>query len=409
MDAPRPLTVPEAQARLLARFHRGGAESVDLVTALGRVLAVEVTTAVDLPPFTNSAMDGYAVRAADIAGATASAPILLRVVGMQATGIAALPMLSPGEAVAITTGAPLPAGADAVVRLEDTDGGMERVAVNAAMRAGANIRRQGETVRAGTPLLPAGTRLGPGQVALLAANGSARPTVVRRPRIAVLSTGNELVPAGQPPQSAQIPDVNGPMLAVLIAEHGGIPIPLGIARDTPDDLERGLVAATDADLIITSGGVSVGASDAVRAVIAVRGALDFQQVRMRPGRPTAFGQIGPTPILALPGNPIAAFVAFHILARPAIARMLGVLPEVPQTVPARLRHSVEIRGEQETYLRARLRVTVTGWEADISTDQSVGNVVSLNGVNGLVVIPAGVARAQRGKTFQAIPLGSSLW
>lgn len=405
MDAPRSLTVPEARARLLARFRRGPAESVDLAAARGRVLAADAVAAFDLPPFTNSAMDGYAVRAGDIAGASAAAPALLRVVGMRASGNAAPLALSPGQAAAITTGAPLPVGADAVVRLEETDGGAETVAIRVAAPVGVNVRRQGENVRAGAVVLSAGAQIGPGQIALLAAIGDARPAIVRPPRIAVLSTGDELVPVGQPPRAAQIGDVNGPMLAALVAEHGGTPIPLGIARDMPEDIRRVLDAVNDADLIITTGGVSVGAYDAVRAVIAERGALDFWQVRMHPGRPTAFGLIGATPILALPGNPVAAFVAFHLLARPALARLLGARPEIPATLHARLRHAVESRGGQETYLRARLHVTSSGWEAEAIADQGSGNVMSLHAANGLVVIPEGMIHARRGETLQAIPLG----
>ena len=268
-------------------------------------------------------MDGYAVRAADTAGASTDAPVSLDVIGVRAAGDAGTLDLGPGQAVAITTGAPLPVGADAVVRLEETDGGVERVTICAAVSAGAHIRFRGETLRAGAAALPAGTLLGPGPIAVLAAIGHASPAVVRRPHIAVLSTGNELVLPRQEMDAAHIPDANGPMLAALIARYGGIAVPLGIARDTPEEIGRALDTAGNVDLILTTGGVSVGIYDTVRAIIASRGTLDFWQVAMRPGRPTAFGMIGETPILALPGNPVAAFVAFHLLARPAIARMLG--------------------------------------------------------------------------------------
>jgi len=404
MDAPRPLSVAEAQARLLSRFRRCDAEPAALAAALGRTLAADAVATGDLPPFTNSAMDGYAVRAIDTDGASIAAPAMLRVVGMHAAGDAASLTIQAGEATAITTGASLPAGADAVVRLEDTDGGAATVAIRASAAVGMNIRRRGETVRAGTALLPAGARLSPGQIALLAATGNGWPSVVRRPRIALLSTGNELIPAGEQPGPGRIPDTNGPLLAALIAQFGGDPIPLGIARDTPVALRRALDAVQGVDCILTTGGVSVGAYDAVRAVIAERGALDFWRVRMRPGHPVAFGLIGETPILALPGNPVAAFVTFHLLMRPALARLLGQTPELPPTIPARLMHAVEHRGDQQTYLRARLHVTPMGWEADTAIDQAVGNVVSLGAANGLVVIPEGIARIGEGEIAQVILL-----
>lgn len=404
MDAPLPLTVTEAQARLLARFHPLEAETIALKAALGRTLAMDIVAPRDLPPFTNSAMDGYAVRASDTAGASAAYPITLAVVGIHAAGDTASLTIKAGEATAITTGAPLPTGADAVVRLEETDGGAASVAIRVTVAAGTYVREQGETIRAGKPLLHAGSRLSPGQVGLLAATEGAELSVVRRPRIALLSTGNELVPAGARMGPEQISDTNGPMLAALVEQYGGHPISLGIARDTLEEVRRALAAVPDVDCIITSGGVSVGAYDAVRAAIAERGALDFWRVRIRPGHPVAFGVIGATPVLALPGNPVAAFVTFHVLARPAIARMLGQSPALPPSLPVRLKHAVEHRGEQQTYLRARLGVTPTGWEADTAIDQAVGNILSLSEANGLVIVPAEAARIRAGETVQAIRL-----
>jgi molybdopterin molybdotransferase len=368
-------------------------------------LAADIVAPRDLPPFTNSAMDGYAVRAIDTAGASNERPVTLPVIGMHAAGEASSLTLRSGAAALITTGAPLPAGADAIVRLEETDGGVLSVAIRVAVAPGANVRRQGEIVRAGAALLHAGARLTPGRIGLLAAMGNAQPSVVRRPRIAILSTGNELIPTGESPGPGRIPDANGPLLAALVEQFGGVPIPLGIARDTPDDLRRAFAAAPDdADCIITTGGVSVGAYDAVRAVIAERGALDFWRVRMRPGHPAAFGAVGATPVLALPGNPVAAFVAFHVLARPVIARMLGQTPELPPTIPARLIQPVEHRGGQETYLHARLRATPAGWEAEAAMDQSVGNIPNLGEANGLVIIPEGIPRIGEGEIVRAIPL-----
>ncbi len=406
MDVPRLLTVPEAQARILARFRTGNAETIAASAALGRTLARDVVAASDLPPFTHSAMDGYAIRAADTGAASPASPTMLRVTGIHAAGERASLTIGPGEAIAITTGAPLPRGADAVVRLEEVQSGPESVTIHAAVTSGANVRRQGENLGAGAMLLAAGVRIGPGQIALLTAGGIARVPVVRLPRIAYLSTGNELVPLGQARRPGEIVDVNGPMLAALITAFGGQPLSLGIARDTPRSLHHALDTAHDVDLILTTGGVSVGAYDAVRAVIAAHGTLDFWQVRMRPGRPVAFGRIGETPILALPGNPVAAFVAFHLLARPAIARMRGETPELPPTVPVRLQRAVEQRGGHQSYLRARLRATVDGWDADPAVDQGTGNVLGL-AADALVILPEGVAHVMAGDLLPAIPLNHS--
>jgi molybdopterin molybdotransferase len=404
MNAPRPLSVPEAQARILARLRRGAAEVIGIDAALSRVLAADVVASRDLPLFSNSAMDGYAVRAADTARASVAAPVALDVIGVQAAGDARSLSLAAGRAVAITTGAPLPAGADAVVRLEETDGGTERVAVHAAVSVGAHIRSRGETLRAGATALPAGTLLGPGQVAVLAAIGHASLAVVCKPRIAVLSTGNELVPSGSAINAPQIPDANGPMLAAMIARYGGIAVSLGIARDTPEEIGRALDRAGMVDLILTTGGVSVGTYDAVRAVIAARGVLDFWQVAMRPGRPTAFGMIGETPILALPGNPVAAFVAFHLLARPAIARMLGATPEAPPTIAVRLAQTITNHGGHVAYMRARLRETPTGREVDVMPDQGAGNIVGLAHADALIVVPEGITAIGAGEMVQVLPI-----
>jgi len=404
MQTPRPLAVSEAQKRVLAHFQRCGAETIALDRALGRTLAADLLAASDLPSFTNSAMDGYALRTADTIGASDSTPVTLRVIGMQPAGTTAAPPVGPGEAVAITTGAPLPVGADAVARVEDTDGGAATVAIRRPLLPGTNVRCQGETIHSGQMFLNAGTRLDPGKIALLAAAGVAQPSVVCRPRVALLSTGDELVPVGQPLRAGQIVDANRPMLAALVAQYGGEAVPLGIARDTPDDLRRGLASVGDVDLIVTSGGVSVGAYDAVRAVIAERGALDFWQVRMRPGRPVAFGHIGEMPILALPGNPVAAFVAFSLLARPALARMLGQSPEIPQMVRVRVHATLENRGGRQAYLCAAVVATSTGWDVAAVMEQGSGNVVTLAAANALIVIPEGVANIPVGAMVDALLL-----
>lgn len=381
------LTVATAQARVLARFHRLPTEAVGLTAARGRTLAVDAVAAGDLPAFTNSAMDGYAVRARETTNASAATPVRLRVVGAIVAGDTPPAALVAGTAIAIATGAPVPAGADAVVRVEDTDGGDAEVTVRVAVAAGANVRVRGESVRHGATVMAAGTTLAAGQIAALAAVGVARVGVVRQPRIAILSTGNELVPVGTRPEPGQIWDVNGPLLAALVVAAGGVPISCGIARDTPDALREALDAVGDADGLITSGGVSVGTHDTVRAVLTRHGSIDFQRVQMRPGAPTTFGTFAGVPLLALPGNPVAAFVAFALLARPALARMLGRQPEMPPPIPARLTTAVRNDRDTPLVLRARIAVSARGVEADTAIDQAVGNIASLAMTDALVIVP----------------------
>lgn len=401
------LSVAAAQERILARFHRLPPETVPLAAAHGRTLAADAIAAIDLPPFTQSAMDGYAVRAQDTTGASGNTPVRLRVIGSQTAGDAPAHTVMMGTAVTIATGGALPAGADAVVRIERTDGGTAAVAIHSPVDPGANVRVQGENMQRGTTILSAGRTLSASQIALLAAVGSTHPSVVRRPRVAIISTGNELVPAGTPLQPGQTWDVNGPMLTALVTEAGGDAIPYGITPDTPEGFLAALRAVGDVDCIVTSGGVSVGTFDMVRTVLAEHGALHFWRVRMRPGAPFAFGAFAGKPLLALPGNPVAAFVAFAVFARPALARMLGSGPERYRTVAARLINTVEVPSGLPLYLRAHLSLSHRSdgrIDVDTMMDQAVGNVAALAAVDALVIVPEGVTRIAAGETVSAIPL-----
>ena len=309
------VTTAEAQAAILARFARLPGEMVPLAEAVGRVLAENIVASAPVPPFTNSAMDGYAVRAVDTEHATVAAPVRLSVTDTTiAGGVASV--VEAGRAVRIMTGAPLPTDADTVVPVEATDGGTETAALTAPAVAGANVRRAGSDLSAGAVALVAGTRVTPGAVAVLAALGVARVPVVRRPRVAVLCTGNELVPPGVVPGPGQIADANGPLVAALVAQWGGEAVPLGIVADDPAAVRDALAGAEAVDFIVTSGGASVGLFDVMRPLLADAGAAVFTRVRMRPGQPCAFGVIHGVPLLALPGNPGAAFVTFHVLPAP---------------------------------------------------------------------------------------------
>lgn len=318
--AARSLSVDEALARILARVRAVEPLSAELLDALGAVLAEDVVADRDVPPFRNSAMDGYAVRGADVA----SAPVRLRVTGDIAAGATPRAAVGPGEAMRIMTGAPMPDGADTVVRVEDTDNRLDAVTITAATKPGTSVRAAGEDLRAGETILRRGTLLRPAEIGVLATLGKKTVRVTRRPRVAVLSTGDELVELDQPLGAGQIRDANRYSLASAVRALGLEPVVLGIVRDTADDLRRALrAAAAQADLIVTSGGVSVGDHDHVKPVVDELGAMDFWSIAIRPGRPLAFGEIDGTLIFGLPGNPVSSLLGFELFVRPALLTMAG--------------------------------------------------------------------------------------
>ena len=308
-------------------------ERVPLGRARGRVLAEALVAGIALPPFDNSAMDGYAVRAADVAGATDGDPRELPVTADIPAGRTDVPPLEPGTAHRIMTGAPLPAGADTVVQVEHTDGGLDRVRVLRAPTAGTSVRRAGEDVVAGQVVLPAGTVLGAPQIGVAAAVGAAALPVRRRPTVLVLSTGSELVAPGTPLQPGQIYESNGPMLAAAVEDAGGV---ADLLRFVPDDvahLHRVLddrLAAGTVDLVLTSGGISAGAYEVVKEALAGRG-VEFVKVAMQPGGPQGVGRVGGVGVVALPGNPVSSHVSFEVFVRPPLRAALGYRhPERPR-------------------------------------------------------------------------------
>ncbi len=342
------LSVEEALAAVLAAVPDPlAAEDVPAEAALGRWLAAAVVATTDLPPWDNSAMDGYAIRAADTTAATEDSPVVLRVVGEVQAGEISRDRVEAGSAVRIATGAPLPAGADAVVPVEQTTPldasgapagprGREATgplppacAVHVVVPVGGSVRRQGDDLRAGTTVLTAGTRLGPGAVALAAGTGAGVLSVHRRPRVAVLATGDEVREPGTPLGPAGIPDANGPGLRALVASAGGTPVALGVARDDLADVVGRLSGALpDVDAVIVSGGVSVGPYDVVRGAFDELGRVDLWRVAVQPGKPFAFGTAERPdgrriPLFGLPGNPVSTAVTFELFVRPALRRLAG--------------------------------------------------------------------------------------
>jgi molybdopterin molybdotransferase len=345
----RLLSVDEARAQVLAAGHGPlPSESVPILAGLGRVLAEPVVAATSLPPWDNSAMDGYAIRAADTAGVTEAAPVSLRVTGEVRAGVAPDVAVEPGTAVRIATGAPIPPGADAVVPVEATtpvdaagvSGSRGRdalgplpatVLVHAAIARGGSIRPVASDLRAGAEVLPAGAALTPSTVALAAGAGAATVRVHRRPRVAVLATGDEIRDAGEPLGPAEIPDANRPGLLAQVAAAGGEPIDLGIAADRVEDVLARLESAIaqDADAVIVSGGVSVGPYDVVKSAFETVGRVDLWRVAVQPGKPFAFGTADrpgggqPALLFGLPGNPVSSLVTFELFVRPALRRLAG--------------------------------------------------------------------------------------
>src|SRR5919204_1205470 len=303
-----PLSVDEALARILERVTPLPAEEKPILDALGHVLAEDVHAANDVPPFANSGMDGYAVRASDVAAAPLHLPVTMRI----PAGVAPQDALRPGAAAQIMTGAPLPEGADAVVRIEDTDGGTDTVHIRKGVPAGENVRAAGEDLRRGETVLAAGTVLRAAEIGVLATAGGSRVRVVRRPRVAVLSTGDEVVEIEERLMPGKIRDANRWSISAAVNACGAIAVPLGIARDNADDLRRAFRRAAQEDVIVTSGGVSVGDYDFVKVVVRELGSMDFWTIAMRPGKPVAFGDVLGKPILGLPGNPVSALLTFEL-------------------------------------------------------------------------------------------------
>lgn len=396
------ITVEEAQRRALQPVRPLGAERVSLPAALGRVLAEDVIAPADVPPHDNSAMDGYAVRSADaVAGAE------LRVVGEVAAGAVATRPLGAGEAYRIMTGAPLPPGADAVVMQEQTERRGDIVRLHNIARARDHVRDRGEDVRAGQRLLARGTTLRAAELGALASARRASVAVTRRPLVAVLATGDELRDLDQPLDAGAIADTNSYALAALVRECGGEPVVQPIVRDDRAALERAIDEARRADLIVSTGGVSVGEHDHVKEVLAAMGAeLTAWRVDMKPGKPVALAVLDSTPYYGLPGNPVSAMVAFTLFVRPALRAALGCsAPLDLERARARLQTPLATRGERRQYLRARLAFVDGVLTATPMARQGSGVLTSMLGANGLVVAGAGAQSLEAGALVDALIIG----
>ena len=395
--AARSLSVDEALERILARTSPLAPESLELLDALGTTLAEDVVADRDVPPFRNSAMDGYAVRGADVA----DVPVTLRVTGEIAAGAAPRGGVGPGEAMRIMTGAPMPDGADTVVRVEDTDNRTDNVTISAATKPGTSVRAAGEDLKRGETILRRGVLLRPAEIGVLATLGRKTVRVVPRPRVAVLSTGDELVELDAALAPGQIRDANRYSLASAARAMGAMPIPLGIVRDTAEDLRRALRdAAERADVIVTSGGVSVGDHDHVKPVVDELGSMDFWSIAIRPGRPLAFGEVDGKLIFGLPGNPVSSLLGFELFVRPALLKMAGRTVLQRPRVTARFEDTLDTPPGLRFFARgiydpASGTVRTTG-------PQGSGILRSMALANCFIDVPETVQHLDRGATVTVI-------
>ena len=394
------LTVEQALQQILERARPVGTERVDLRGALGRVLAEPIVSRRVIPPWPNSSMDGYAVRAADTAGA----PVTLPVVGRIQAGTIPDHVLEPGETMRIFTGAPMPEGADAVIPQEDVEASDDRVRIARPVERGAYVRPRGEDVDAGDRVLEPGRPLGPAEIGLLATLGHSPALVYRRPRVAILSTGNELADLGVEPAPGQIPNTNTYSLMAQVAEAGAEALNLGVAEDRLEVIEARLRWAGPADVIISSAGVSVGEFDLMREALTRVGAeLHLWKVNMRPGKPITFGTMADRLVFGLPGNPVSAMVTFELFVRPALLKLVGASQLFRPRVAARALDPISNPGHRRGYLRVTLSREGNEYGARLTGDQGSAILRSMVLADGLAVVPGDTVIA-KGDTVEVMVL-----
>ncbi|PIV91249.1 MAG: molybdenum cofactor biosynthesis protein, partial [Gallionellales bacterium CG17_big_fil_post_rev_8_21_14_2_50_54_146] len=382
----KPLQATEAQHLILHSVIALGVETVQLDQSVGRVLAQEIHANRDLPPYDVSAMDGFALRSADLAGV----PVVLEIIEDIKAGDLPGKTLQTGQCARIMTGAPVPVGADAVIRVEETqEAGATAVRINKAVKPGNDIRLRGENMKDGDVVLTAGTEITPGIIGVLATVKAARFSVFRRPRVAILSTGNELEGMDEAVDLNKIPNANSYALMAQVQALGIEPVLLGIARDDPAELEQYLKRGLEYDVLLVSGGTSVGVHDYVRPTIEKLGVeMKFWRLAIRPGHPLAFGTTHKTAVFGLPGNPVSSMVCFEQFVIPALRQMMGNKRLYRRTVTARVAHDVKFRPGRTEFIRVQLTRDDNGYIASSTGTQSSGVLLSMARADGLMVIPS---------------------
>jgi len=412
------ITVDQALEKVLEHIDILEAEESPLLGCLGQVLAEDVFSTINIPPLDNSAMDGYAVRSADTHGASRQSPRILRVIGSVTAGSIHPFEVKPGTAIRIMTGAAIPKGADGVVRFEDTDeserqGTPTEIGILIEVEAGAEIRLAGEDIAAGSSVLSRGTVIRPAEVGVLASLGHTKVTVIRRPLVAILATGDEIVDITQPLPQGKIYNSNSYSVATLVMHYGAIPKILGIASDNEDSLMGRLHPGLDADMVITSGGVSLGDYDVVREVLAKEGEIVFWRVREKPGRPLVFGmikgrskagEVKNIPFFGLAGNPVSAMVNFELFARPAILKMMGKKNLTKPTVQAVVEDAIENTDERRVFTRVIVEKRGGQYFARLTGPQGSGILTSMALANGLAIVPEDKPGVKAGDVVEVMML-----
>ncbi len=412
------LSVEQALEKILGYAAVLEVEPRPVLDCLGQVLAEDVYSTIDIPPLDNSAMDGYAVRAEDTRGVTEQSPRLLRVIDTIAAGSISKCEVEPGTTARIMTGAPVPKGADSVVRFEDTDETQrqrvsDEIGILREAKPGQDIRRAGEDIARGSLVLSKEIVIRPSEVGVLASLGRSEVKVIRRPVVAVLATGNELVDIKQPLTPGKIYNSNSYSVAALVQRYGGIPKILGIALDSESSLVASLRKGLDADMLITTGGVSMGDYDVVKDVLVKQGEIAFWTVRMKPGKPLAFGMVkgldeaGVTrniPHLGLPGNPVSAMVTFELFARPAILKMMGKRNLAKPVIEAVIEEPIVNSDGRRVFTRVIVRKRSGLYFARLTGPQGSGILTSMSRANGLVIIPEDKPGVEAGDVVQVMML-----
>lgn len=399
-------SVEEALERILGKIHPLPPTLVPLAATAGLVLAADVVAGEDMPPFANSAMDGFALRSQD-SQARSGQPPRLRVTGSVAAGYVADHAVAEGTAMRIMTGAPIPAGADAVIQSELTasDGPQSSwVEILQPIAPGNNVRPAGEDMRRGQTILRQGSEIGPWEIGILATLGLAMVPVIRRPQVAILGTGDEVIEIDQPLTPGKIRNSNSYLLEAAAARAGALPVRLGVARDTAESLREYFARTQGSDLIITSGGVSVGDFDLVKQMMAEQGEIHFWRINMRPGKPLAFGHIGQTPLLGLPGNPVSAAVTFELFGRPVVRKLLGHTRLQRPQVEVIVEDGVGEKAMRRHYVRAYVQWHQGRFVARTTGNQGSNIVTSLHNANALIVVPEGGVVIPPGGTARALML-----
>jgi len=407
------ISVEQALENILSHVGTLEEEERPILDCLGQVLAEDVHSNINIPPLDNSAMDGYAIRSEDTLGASQKSPRCLRVIDTVIAGSISQHSVEPGTAIRIMTGAPVPTGADTVVPFEDTDEAQRQqpsgeIGILCEVKVGWNIRQAGEDIAKGSMVLSKGTVLRPSEIGVLASLGRSRIKVIRRPVVAVLSTGNELVDIKQKLPTGKIYNSNTYSVAAQILHYGAIPKILGIALDTENSMVNKINQSAEADMLITTGGVSMGDYDIVKDILNREGEIVFWTVRMKPGKPLAFGRIGGIPHLGLPGNPVSSMITFELFARPAILKMMGKKISPKPTIEATLENPIVNTDSRRIFARAVVEKRGDRYFARLTGAQGSGILTSMALANGLVIVPEDKAGVEAGDTVQVMMLDWSM-